>query len=432
MKAIQAAPGVPPAVALLLNEQFSFFDQVGARKKLRELIPEIRRQTLSLPIRKWYLSSDVSFDPWEYRVFMDGGLDLFVGHGACWNLSCRLSYADQIARSIILMADSVWMQDTFTPEILAGGRLTNIRINSLLDDIRVLQRLRPLIETGIVKFGARSGGTLCLECAGDFYAALGDSIKDVVDEFRKGVRFDFEGDEVGVYSGPMFDPPLYQSLYGEINDRDKDGVAIKLAASAIMSSSWTAKNAAKFGGAVFSNSRIGLSGLLGMSGEFPGLESLRLMEGHRAGALPWVQGLSVEQTLHLREEAGLALPRLREFLARYLAANPTKSGLKPSGEEDYILELREQAAEVGAELRLATSKRPSLARTAKGVAALGLIAYGFAKGSLVSGEQLALLISSLAYLHDVYGHEAPDVDSIKAKPGYVLVAAQDILSHAKD
>lgn len=431
MKQIQSAPGVPPAIALLLNEIFPLFDQVASRRRLRELVPEIRRQTELLPIGGWYEGSNVSFGDKTYSIFMDGGLDLFTGEGACWNLPCRIGYADQIARSIVLMADNVWMQDTFTPRVLDRSRLVNDRLNSLLDDIRVLQRLRPLIEGGIVKFVPQSSVGLCVDCATTFYGNAGTSIKSVIEEFKGGVRFESVGEDFALYSGEMFDPPLYKYVSADIDEKIRDDIAVHLAVSSIMDSCWTAKNAAKFGGSMFSNSRVGLAGLLKMEGDFPGVDRLHIFEGQRAGSLPWVQGLSVEQTLHLREEADLALPRLREFLARHLSANPLQAVADLNSENKYVLELREQAAEVEAELKLATKRKPSLASAAKGVAALGLIAYGFAQGSLVSGEQLALLMSSLALLHDVYGHEAPDVESIKAKPGYVLVAAKDILAHAK-
>jgi hypothetical protein len=70
------------------------------------------------------------------------------------------------------------------------------------------------------------------------------------------------------------------------------------------------------GGSIFTNSRVGLAGLLQREGRLPDRQTLALFDGNRAFEVPWVSQLSAEQILQLREEASLASPAFRERLAR--------------------------------------------------------------------------------------------------------------------
>jgi hypothetical protein len=63
-----------------------------------------------------------------------------------------------------------------------------------------------------------------------------------------------------------------------------------------------------------------------------------------------------------------------------------------------------------------------------GILGLGLSAYGVATDQLVPGVGGLLPIIQLLINHKI-GHEA-EAGKITRRPGYVLVKAQDILSHA--
>ena len=153
----------------------------------------------------------------------------------------------------------------------------------------------------------------------------------------------------------------------------------------------------------------------------------RAFAGHRAAQLPWVQGLSVSQTLELRQEASSALPALREFLARKLSTQGEATDQDATA--DYVAELREQAGAVRSELAVATSKSPSLRRNATGILGLGISALSMGVQGPV--EALANLLTTLGMIHAVPAPNAAHAQTLKAKPGYVLVAAQDILAHAQ-
>jgi hypothetical protein len=93
-----------------------------------------------------------------------------------------------------------------------------------------------------------------------------------------------------------------------------------------------------------------------------------------------------------------------------------------------IAELREQAAEVRSEL---DAKRKSAGRfwkTTYGILGLGLSAYGVATDQVVAQISGLLNLIGLQMTHKA-GHES-EVATLKRRPGYVLVKAQEILAHA--
>jgi len=96
--------------------------------------------------------------------------------------------------------------------------------------------------------------------------------------------------------------------------------------------------------------------------------------------------------------------------------------------EDLIAELREQAAEVKAELTTKQAKSARYWKTMYGVLGFGLSAYGIATDQLAAGVGGLLPIIQLLIEHKT-NHESA-LEEIKNRPGYVLVKAQDILSHS--
>jgi hypothetical protein len=227
----------------------------------------------------------------------------------------------------------------------------------------------------------------------------------------------------------MYEPPVGVVATGNLAKITDEMIRRQVIHQCIRTALWDARNAAFVGGAVFSNSKLGLTGVLAEEGRFDTRENLRAFEGHRAGRLPWVGGLSIPQTLQLREEAHEALPALREFLAKHLAArlNDAHGSSTP---DDYLAELRSQAADVASELKIATSRRSSLAKNALGVLSLGVCAYGITSEKMTAAEGLAQLLTTLGVLgsHTTPAHQT--VERLKSKPGYVLVAAESILAHA--
>jgi hypothetical protein len=190
---------------------------------------------------------------------------------------------------------------------------------------------------------------------------------------------------------------------------------------------WASREATFTRGAVFSNSRVALNGILQCEGRLPKrVAELKVFEDNRALDLPWVSELNPSQVLQLREEASTAIPVLREMLAR---ATTFSGGEKSSaGVTDLIADLRAQATEVRAELSVKKSQSARYWRTTYGLLGLGISAYGVATDQTLAGLGGLLPILQLLIEHRT-GHES-ETELVKTRPGYVLVKAQDILSHA--
>lgn len=426
---IDAQPGVPPAIAMLLNEEFSLFDRTSARRKLRGMLREMRDQTLAEAERKLFLLPPPDPNPLKFRVFMDGGLDLFGHLGACMALPCRLGYADQVARSVALMADNVWFRDHITDRILDMGRVTNAKLDYLLDDVYLLQRLRPLIEADIAKF-CSPWRPVCGGCLGEFEARVERITDQVLEVFRPRMRLEDSSTGPALHTADLYDPGVVYRLFNEAAIGSTEEIMRDAVYRCVRNALWSAGDAATAGGAVFSNSKAGLSSLIAQEGRAYSRPDLTALEGNRAGNLPFIANLSIEQTIALRGEATLALPRLREFLSRHLSARPLDDQRASPKPADYVAELREQAAEVRAELSAAQRGRPSLTRGALGMLSLGVFAYGFAAGTLEPAAGLFQLLTTLGLLHQLDSPDTRHDAQLKSKPGYVLVAAQDLLMHA--
>jgi len=145
----------------------------------------------------------------------------------------------------------------------------------------------------------------------------------------------------------------------------------------------------------------------------PRVESLQTVR------LPWVNDLSIAETVQLREEASMALDRLR---ARVAAASNEDNGQQLTR---LVAELNEEAAEVGAELKALRVGGPKLVDAGFSALGIGLILYGLTNSSLVA---TAAGFSSVAakLREEVKGKRAAITRQL-ARPGYVLLKARQLL-----
>ena len=422
---VEPSVGVPAHIALLLNESFDLNNPASVRRKLKGMASELRDQAeSSQPV----FTYDLQDDPREFRVVLSGGLDLFAREGACQAPPCRLEYAAQVARSIALMADRVTLHDFMGEAFLdLRRRPKNEEVEALVPDLYVLKLLAPLVEAGVLQFVSPFSPT-CAGCIAEFDRQAEETTSAVLRDFPCSFSVERRPEYAVVDCGDMFDPPLVVRVDNSHADEASDDELVRwMALRSVRAALWGARDAAMLGGSLFSNSPMGLSGLLRQEGRPLSHANLQAFAGQRAANLPWVQGLSVAQTLELRQEARSALPSLREFLARKLVAQPL--GANDGKPDEYIAELREQAAAVRAELSIATSKTPSLRRSATGIVGLGISALSLATEGPATA--LTTLLTTLGLIHQVPGAGEGHQQLLKAKPGYVLVAAQDILAHAR-
>jgi hypothetical protein len=368
--------------------------------------------------------------PGKFVVAMNGGLDLFRREGACMELPCRVSYAEQIARSIALMADEVVMRDFIIDKILDMDSRPNANIDSLLQDIIVLKVIAPLIDFGLISFEPPVI-PICSHCLIEIRKTTDQIVDRIYTEFRPQMSVGTYEDGYGfIDTGPLYTPPLYFRFPPSAKKED-DELIRRAIMRCVGPTMVDLSTAARLRGTVFSNSPIAMSAALATEGRLSGPEGLRALDAQRAGALPWVEGLSVEQTLELRQEAKSALPQLREFLAANLGGSESQDTRRGTTEADYVAQLREQAQEVRSELKIVTARSPRLAENSIGIASLGICAFGLLTDTLNLPTVGLGLMGIVAALRGLAGPHEEHTQRQKSRPGYVLIAAEKILQHAQ-
>lgn len=417
---------IPPAVLLLLDAVSSSNSWSDARKRIRQLLPELGIQSSVFELQNTRRDEQRPKGGF-FEVHLHGALDPLGGQG-CIDPSCRLQAADRLARSVGLIADRIWLTDTLSSQFLSFGRATNAKLDEVLVDTLVIARLLPLINAGIIHFRSPWIAT-CAGCTAEFEHQLKFSIKEVLRTFRKEFRVEDLGE--GAYvadTGKCFDPPM---VYRVLR---MPGHAIPTArafaddaiSDALRSTFWVAREAALTRGTLLTNSRVGIAGLLSQEGRLLDKRSLMLLEREREFSIPWVSDLTPEQVLQLREEASLALPAFRERFARALSQHANnESSQSPTA---LIDELRDQANEVRAELISKKKNSARFWRATYGLLGLGVSAYGVAMDQAAASVAGLLPLIQLLIEHET-GHES-EVARLSTKPGFVLVKAQDILAHA--
>jgi hypothetical protein len=295
----------------------------------------------------------------------------------------------------------------------------------------VLAPLLPLIKAGIVRFRSPWIAT-CSSCSAEFETQVDRTVQAVLRSFVRQIKVERKhSGGFFIRTGNFFSPPMMMHS-GKKDDStlpSNRDCAEYLITREVRQILWAAREATFTKGAIFSNSRVALAGLLQCEGRLPRSRGeLRLFEDSRALDVPWVSELNPSQVLELREEASDAMPLFRELLARATAWSDDHPSDRAAF--DLITDLRQQAAEVRAELSSKQSRSARYWKVTYGVLGLGLSAYGVATDQVLAGVGGLLPIIQLLIAHKT-GHES-DVAKLKGRPGYVLVRAQDILAHSHE
>ncbi|MBI1752414.1 MAG: hypothetical protein HY014_06840 [Acidobacteria bacterium] len=417
-------PTAPPAF-LLIARQFGIGgDWVEIRKRIRGMISDLREQSFGFEMEN--IKRSDRNDLTSFDIHLHGALDLLSGQG-CQAADCRIAAAKRLARSVGLIADRVWLTDYLSGEVYQMGRPTNAALDSIMAHTLTLIPLLPLIEAGIVMFRSPWVGT-CRECSQGFEDRVDETAHEVLKVF--GREFKVEPMKSGgffVKTGQAFEPSLYlhspKSIVGDLpKARSYAAQIIRREVKEIL---WVGREASLTRGSIFTNSRLGLAGLLEQEGRLLTRKEMIMFDNDRTLEIPWVSDLNASQILQLREEASGALPLFRERIARALVRARGQDARENS--EDVLAELRAQAAEVRSELTVKQSKSARYWKTTYGLLGLGISAYGVATDQVMPGVAGLLPILQLLIGHRT-GHEA-ESERLKTRPGYVMVKAQDILAH---
>lgn len=425
---IEDLPDVPPAIALIAGELAPSDSPNTLRKKIAAILPELRDQSESFLEVKNSRASDR--EPGNrFEVHLHGAIDPLSGVG-CIDLGCRVAAAQRISRSVGLIADRVWLTDHLSDRILSSEDATPEALDEIVGDFLVVAQLLPLIAAGVVRF--RSPWiSACESCAAYFDRQVNEISQHVTDAFLSEFSLGHEP-----YEHPYVDVgnAVVPSMVQVFLEKDLSKLptieeyARYWVREQVNSALWVAREASFTHGAVISNSRAALAGLLQADGRMVDRETLTLLENERSFTVPWVSRLDARQIVQLREEAALALPKFREQMAAAMAFDDS-SKLGASQTSDLILELREQAEEVRSELAIAQKSSARFWKTTYGMLGLGLSAYGVSTDQVLAGVGGLLPLIQLLISHKA-GQEKETLKH-KSRPGYVLMKAQDILAHGE-
>jgi hypothetical protein len=426
-QALHELPDVPPAVPLLLDALARSHDWDSTRRNIRGMLPDLRKQSEAFAVdgvkAKLALPSSRPF-----QIHASGLLDIFDSRCVCPELRCRVQAAQRLSRSLGLIGDHVWLTDFVSDQYLEDGRFSNARLDRAVADALVLAQLVPLIAAGVVKFRSPMISS-CNHCM-DVFRNEVERITDAVFEtFAPELKIaEKSATHALVDMGRCYEAPMYtvrrkkpRERFGSWNRFKRD-----LLREQVRSVLWTSREAAMTRGALFTNSRVGLAGMLQAEGRFGGLAGMRVLDQRRSFELPWVSELTAAQIVQLREEAANALPRFRERMAKVLVTAEDDAG----SISKHLHELREEAEEVRAELNTTRKKSARFWKTTYALLGLGISAYGVASDQPVAGVAGLLPIIHLMINH-VSGQEK-EVQRLTCRPGYVLVRAQEIAAHAHD
>jgi hypothetical protein len=182
----------------------------------------------------------------------------------------------------------------------------------------------------------------------------------------------------------------------------------------------------RFGSLLLAGSRAETLVIATLEETAPSLGEVENWEKIRTVHLPWVDFLTAEEILMLRQEASKALPRLRELLRSRLSDPSTGSGQSLS---ETVGELRAQALDVQSELDALSLPRERNYRAGMVGLAMAFVIYGMASAAApVVATSVAALLATLAHLRNAERDHDAKLEKVVATPGYALLKAREIIS----
>lgn len=426
---IEHLPDVPPALVLLLRELPGCKSWADMRRRVKGMLRELRDQSEVFEIEQIARATDSS-KSLRFEVHLHGEMNLLNRRG-CVHPKCRIAAAERIARSVGLIADRVWITDLLSERFVDFGRVTNSKLDDVVADVLVLAQLLPLILAGVIRF--RSPWiSACQPCLEHFERLIDEASEELAKVFASEFRLERRADGgYFAHTGNCLEPSMVFTSLSSAMKRipSAKNYARNWVREELRSAIWTAREASMTSGAVISNSRVGLAGLLQQEGRLVDMNMLLLLDRERGFTVPWVSELNAAQIVQLREEASSALPLFREKLCRAMTVQD-QGALSSTPSDSLVADLRAQAAEVRAELEAKRTHSARYWKTTYGILGLGLSAYGVATDQVPAGVGGLLPIIHLLISHKT-GHEL-EVSKITTKPGFVLVRAHDILAHSHE
>lgn len=436
VRTVSIQDSLPPVAQILSSERITdkTFDE--ARSYFLELLPELRAQAEWTQVNHVYIDSG-EFNPGTSFIATPvSGMNPFSHYGKCSDPNCRIKNANRFAQTLGLYSDKINIHDPFTMKFLDDEEWSDDEIATLLYDTIVLQELMPLFNNGVINFLNPSVG-YCRSCYKKFSRHVNHLAENILKDFQSEFEVTRFDDGFSIETGMLHEPPLTHFIpitdAKRMKSLSKKGIQnfqINSIADEIKEILMNCNSAPVQNSAIFSNSRVALHALRNLEGrETP--RQIEAWELAHSADLPWIKDLSVQQIVHLREEASDALPQLREQLAINVSSkNANELNSSEDKSMELVRELRASAAEVSAELNSINIQNERSFHNVAGTLGLTVAIYGFGADLMAPAMALGTLLSTLGLIHAASKKDEQDVKRITSKPGYVFVKAKDLLSHA--
>ncbi|MBZ4370132.1 hypothetical protein [Corallococcus sp. AS-1-6] len=366
-------------------------------------------------------------------------LDPFSRISKCNAIPCLRDRTARFVQTLGLLADAIVIPDPFTPLFQDPKVSENVTIE-LFRRLQVYAVMRPLVEGGVVKFGA-PGAKYCASCASRIESGLKNAAKlsalDVVEQAKFDVRFVDDRTCVLTFEAPD-DYGFYRMIQLDGDDRALlNGYRLvpgrSLARSAArrllpgivrgyvsdLLDALVHMQGAEADGTYFASGSQYDARLLHSLGRIVSAAPPATQLNSLADVqLPWVGELTPEQVIVLRAEAQTALPRFRAYFAELLSS-------KSPGEVAAEIEgLQYAASEVEAELLAAS--RIAFGKKVVAAGGLGLAVFSSILGGDAAITAVGALVTAASAAHAIHGAGSERIQSLKRDPSFVLVKAKSI------
>jgi hypothetical protein len=456
----------PPTVSILLDENLNDCDSAEDLKlKLSDkgLMADLCNQA------KWsqdnfdYFDkrSDYTID--EFRLSPSASMNPFHYSGKCHNQECYEGFVNKFAKTLCLFSDQVILTDSFTKHFI---HLQGIEFNNISDyffihlknQLSALKFLQPLIEKNIITL-AKPLFTYCESCYNKQLSIIDTTSINLLNRSKHLFKFDFiETPQGGLlaYKNPLITSNEDHEVRNTL--LIKDSRKLKEIQKALKIEKTKKKNRAIFDifsdqirrnlqeniydvihdvglaqktNSIYSSgSRLENLFLKEVDENCPNIDQIDYWEKLRSIDLPYIDQLSIEDILILREEAGKSLYSFRTFISKALRESSTHS---ESNIPDIATDLRGQVVELQNEissLNIAKNKRYQFGMSGIGIS---FVIYGLYSGdSTITATSFASLLATLAHLRGEEKECEKNISLIKSKPAYTLFKAKEILKNKKN
>jgi len=440
---------IPPVIKIALEERLGSY---RSARELREAMISADLETELTNQSEWtrdhfeYVDSVDATETTHFTIAPSGALNPFSYVAKCVGESCTVKSVGQFVKAVGLYSETAVIPDPIGAYFQQGKKLKEAHYDVLFRQFRILEQIRPLVESKVLLFGDPVR-RMCNDCFQEMNAQLHEATSSLVSELNnyttRVVRTNQSKYLLGIQI-PLLQPDHDHTITNFIPITKAQAVRLENASSHGRMSKTAQKLlytlisqrltqdvntvffemdlARRLGSLLLAGSRAETLIISAIDRRTPNLTEIEEWEKMRTIDLPWIDHLRPEEVLILREEASKALPRLRELLRANLT-NPSINAVTA------INELRMQALEVQAELDSLNLKKERNYRSGMMGLAMSFVVYGFASQSpALLASSMATLLATLAHLRNAERDHEAQKTKLLSMPAYALLRARQIIA----